>query len=361
MADLTEVNPPRRCAFVLVGALLLALPAAPAQAESAAQARAAAAKAAAELAELQPRVDRAVREYEEKLGELAQSVSVSVTADADADAARQVSLAKRRRLDSSVRALYMSGGSAALYASVLDADSAADALQRVAYVQRIVQVVSTAASGTLMASQSLRRRASALETDAEATVVTAAQVAQRQEELAALLAEAEATLARLSSRARTLAAAEAAAVRLRALAAQVARTAAERVARARAVEVPRNLRPVYVGAARTCKGLPWTVLAAIGQVETGHGRNTSTSYAGAQGPMQFMPETFAIYGVDGNHDGFTDIYDPVDAIFSAANYLCANGAGRGEDALARAIWHYNHADWYVALVLKIASQLAAKP
>ena len=346
---------------MLVGALLLALPAAPARAESAAQAQAAAERAAAELAELQPRVDRAVRDYETKLGELAQSVSTSVTADAEADAARQLALAQRRRLDSSVRALYMSGGSAALYASVLDADSAADALQRVAYVQRIVQVGSTAASGTLTASQSLRKRATTLAADAEATVVTAAQVAQRHEELSALLAEAEATLSRLSSRARSLAKAEAAAARLRALAAQVASTAADRVARARAVQVPTNLRGVYVAAAQTCKGLPWNVLAAIGQVETGHGRNTATSYAGAQGPMQFMPATFARYGVDGNRDGFTDIYDPVDAIFSAANYLCANGAGRGEKALSRAIWHYNHADWYVALVLKIASQLPAKP
>ena len=77
--------------------------------------------------------------------------------------------------------------------------------------------------------------------------------------------------------------------------------------------------------------------------------------------MQFMPATFAAYGVDGDRDGFADIHNPVDAIFSAAHYLCANGGGRGPASLARAIWHYNHADWYVALVLKIAGQLAAKP
>ena len=51
--------------------------------------------------------------------------------------------------------------------------------------------------------------------------------------------------------------------------------------------------------------------------------------------------------------------DPADAIFTAAHYLCANGAGRGEEATARAVWHYNHADWYVALVLKLAGQYAA--
>ncbi|MGH8940013.1 MAG: lytic transglycosylase domain-containing protein, partial [Actinomycetes bacterium] len=88
--------------------------------------------------------------------------------------------------------------------------------------------------------------------------------------------------------------------------------------------------------------------------------NPGTSYAGAQGPMQFMPATFAAYGVDGDRDGDVDIQDPADAVFSAANYLCRNGAGRGPDALARAIWHYNHADWYVQLVLKLAGQYAER-
>jgi membrane-bound lytic murein transglycosylase B len=106
--------------------------------------------------------------------------------------------------------------------------------------------------------------------------------------------------------------------------------------------------------------MSWSLLAAIGQVESGHGANPGTSYAGAQGPMQFMPSTFAAYGVDGDNDGDTDIMDPADSVFSAAHYLCANGAGRGGDALARAIWHYNHADWYVQLVLKLAGQYAER-
>jgi membrane-bound lytic murein transglycosylase B len=125
--------------------------------------------------------------------------------------------------------------------------------------------------------------------------------------------------------------------------------------------VPPDFTRLYRRAARTCSGLSWTVLAAIGQVESGHGRNSSTSYAGAQGPMQFLPSTFASYAVDGDGDGDTDIQDPADAIFTAANYLCRNGAGRGGESLYRAIWHYNHADWYVQLVLKLAGQLAAVP
>ena len=58
--------------------------------------------------------------------------------------------------------------------------------------------------------------------------------------------------------------------------------------------------------------------------------------------MQFTPATFASYGVDGDHDGDVDIHDPADAIFTAARYLCANGAGRDEESTARAVWHYNH-------------------
>ena len=184
---------------------------------------------------------------------------------------------------------------------------------------------------------------------------------RRYDELVAALAEANAELAQLSERARGLAAAEAAAARISALNAAVAASGQARVATARASDVvPADFQRLYVAAAQTCQGMSWTLLAAIGQVETGHGANTSSSYAGAQGPMQFMPATFAAYGVDGDGDGDRDITDPADAIFSAAHYLCANGAGRGAEATARAIWHYNHADWYVALVLKLAGQYAER-
>ena len=115
---------------------------------------------------------------------------------------------------------------------------------------------------------------------------------------------------------------------------------------------------LYHHAAATCPGLSWTVLAAIGQVESGHGRNPSTSSAGAMGPMQFLPSTFTSYAVDGDGDGAADIMNPADAIFTAARYLCANGAGAGPSALSAAVWHYNHADWYVRMVLTLAREYA---
>ena len=122
--------------------------------------------------------------------------------------------------------------------------------------------------------------------------------------------------------------------------------------------IPPAYLSLYRSAASTCAGLPWTVLAGIGAVETGHGANVHRSVKGAVGPMQFLPSTFAEYGVDGDGDGVADIQDPADAIYSAARYLCLWGAGRGGQALYDAIWAYNHADWYVRLVVQYANAYA---
>jgi hypothetical protein len=102
----------------------------------------------------------------------------------------------------------------------------------------------------------------------------------------------------------------------------------------------------------------WEVLAAINEIETDYGRNLNVSSAGAQGWMQFMPATWEAYGTDANRDGDKDPYNPVDAIFAAARYLKAAGA---ETDLRRAIFAYNHADWYVADVLERAEAIAKMP
>ena len=119
---------------------------------------------------------------------------------------------------------------------------------------------------------------------------------------------------------------------------------------------PTSYRELYIDSARYCPALSWTVLAAIGQVESGHGKNLGPSSAGALGPMQFLPSTWAAYGVDGDGDGSADIMNPFDAVPSAASYLCRSGASRGEAGLYDAIFAYNHADWYVRKVLALAAQ-----
>jgi hypothetical protein len=118
----------------------------------------------------------------------------------------------------------------------------------------------------------------------------------------------------------------------------------------------RTYRELYIESARYCPGLPWQVLAAIGQVESGHGRNVGPSTAGALGPMQFLPSTWAFSGVDGDGDGKADIMNPYDAVPAAALYLCRAGAANGSQGLYDAIFSYNHADWYVKEVLAIAAR-----
>lgn len=114
-------------------------------------------------------------------------------------------------------------------------------------------------------------------------------------------------------------------------------------------QVPKELIPIYRSAATKYKlgeeGPAW--LAAINSVETDFGKNMSVSTAGAQGWMQFMPATWTTYGVDANGDGTKDPKNPNDAIYAAANYLKASGAPKDWH---RAVFAYNHADWYVKMV-----------
>ncbi|MDF8263516.1 peptidoglycan DD-metalloendopeptidase family protein [Luteipulveratus flavus] len=119
--------------------------------------------------------------------------------------------------------------------------------------------------------------------------------------------------------------------------------------------IPDQIKQYYVNAANRYK-VPWTLLAGVGMEETAHGRNNRPSSVGAQGLMQFMPATWESMGVDGDGDGKADINNDADSAMSAANYLTKSGAHKGAEGVRKAIFAYNHADWYVNDVLYYAQQ-----
>jgi len=99
-------------------------------------------------------------------------------------------------------------------------------------------------------------------------------------------------------------------------------------------------------------GIPWQVLAAINKIESDFGRNMGPSSAGAVGWMQFMPDTWLRWGMDGSGDGIADPWRPEDAVFAAARYLAA---ADGRTDISRALFAYNNAGWYVDDVLQLAA------
>lgn len=130
------------------------------------------------------------------------------------------------------------------------------------------------------------------------------------------------------------------------------------------VDIPADRLALYREAAGVCPGLDWSILAAIGKIESNHGRATlpgvssGENSAGAGGPMQFLSSSFD--GVLARHQlppggaSPPSRYNLHDALYAAAFYLCDNGASRGD--LHAAIFAYNHADWYVHQVLDQAKQ-----
>ena len=120
--------------------------------------------------------------------------------------------------------------------------------------------------------------------------------------------------------------------------------------------IPADMHALYVKAGKEY-GLPWELLAGVGMIETGHWSDRGTSSAGARGPMQFMPGTWAGYGIDGDGDGVKGILNPKDAVPAAANYLKASGAPRD---YRKALFAYNRANWYVNDVLWYARSYGAK-
>jgi hypothetical protein len=162
-----------------------------------------------------------------------------------------------------------------------------------------------------------------------------------------------------------------------------------------------DIPPAYLALYRTavrdrCATLPWALLAAIGKIESDHGRTGGAHlepdgrvepkiigvaldgasesqqvrdtddgvfdgdgiYDRAVGPMQFVPSTWASTGLDASGDGLADPHNAVDAVHAAASYLCSVGAD-DPSRIRDAVWAYNHSWEYVDAVLAQASRYAA--
>ncbi len=348
----------RRAVAVAVCAAVLTALAAPSTSTAAPNEDGADARAVREQArEVAAQVSALTAQYQRREAAAAQAAAelsaayaqVTEAEMAERDAVTALGRARARQT-ARVRALYVEGHIGPAL-SMLAADSPSDALWRATVGRRIGAGVVREAGEQVGLTRRLESRArgqTRAATRASAQLRDALEEFRAQARAAALTAErARTRLSTLSARARRLAEAERAAAAL--AAAQAAATTSR--AQVSALDVPPAYESAYRAAAGRCAGLRWTLLAALGQVESGHGRSNGPSVAGALGPMQFMPATFEQYGVDGDGDGVRDVWSPADAIPSAAAYLCASGLDATVAGVRAALFAYNRADWYVDLVL----------
>jgi len=135
-----------------------------------------------------------------------------------------------------------------------------------------------------------------------------------------------------------------------------------RPSRAAAADIPVGYLRLYRQAGARYR-IPWPVLAAIGKVESDHGRvrlpgvRSGSNWAGACGPMQIGCVPHSKAGNSWTRYGHGRPHDPSQAILAAARYLVDHGARRNLD---RAIFAYNHSWAYVARVKAIARRYAAR-
>lgn len=128
-------------------------------------------------------------------------------------------------------------------------------------------------------------------------------------------------------------------------------------------DIPAAMLNLYQDAsAQVCPGMSWTVLAAVGTVESDNdtsnlpGVHSGANPAGAEGPMQMLPATFNAYALPTPAGGTSppSPYDPADAVYAAARGLCANGAGT-PSGIDDALYAYNHSSAYVNQVVTLAA------
>ncbi|HWA65137.1 MAG TPA: lytic transglycosylase domain-containing protein [Mycobacteriales bacterium] len=317
-----------------------------------------AAQLLAKVQRLQAKVNVAERKYARSFTTVTQSVSRAISADQVSSAVQVQAASAQTELLDRVRGLYESGGPLAAYAQFLGTGDITSSLDRTMLASRVVSAQVADVRDVQREALAAQHAASRAEHNEHVHIATVAVINRAASRVGALLAQQKSLLASADQALAAVQQAESTLHQQTAHFTSIGNTAAATTSGLRILPPSEEFLSLYQSAASYCPGLSWTILAAIGQVESGHGRNDGPSYAGAMGPMQFEPATFEAYGIDGDRDGVKNIDDPADAIYSAANYLCANGAGHGGTALYNAIWHYNHADWYVNMVETLAGLYA---
>ena len=132
--------------------------------------------------------------------------------------------------------------------------------------------------------------------------------------------------------------------------------------RAATADIPRSYLRLYCQASARYR-IPWAVLAAVGKVESDHGRvrlpgvRSGSNWAGACGPMQIGCVAGSKAGNSWARYGRGRPHDPANAIPAAARYLVDHGARRNLD---RALFAYNHSRAYVAKVKALAHRYTAR-
>jgi membrane-bound lytic murein transglycosylase B len=342
-------------ALALVVALSpLAVPSAHATADPGTQAS----QLLAKVNQLQKKVNAAERRYSKSFTNVTQSVSRAISADQQSSHVQVLAANAQSELVDRVRGLYESGGPLAAYAQFLSTGNVTGAVDRAMLASRVVSAQVADVRDVQREAQQAQTAANRAQHTEHTKIATVASINEAASRVGALLAQQKSLLASADQALAAVQQAESTLNQQTAHFTSIGTTAAANTSGLQILPPSSAFLALYQKAASYCAGLSWTILAAIGQVESGHGRNDGPSYAGAEGPMQFEPSTFEAYGIDADGDGVKNIDDPADAIYSAANYLCANGAGGGGQALYNAIWHYNHADWYVNMVEKLASLYA---
>jgi len=344
---------------LLVAVVASTLPARGASADTVTQAEAAAQKVAAQIHRLEPRLQDALRAYEAAVSQLGASVTAGLTQSQTAAQLQGAADFAENVRTQHIQQLYMSGGSLQVWATIFNSTGPADFMERLNSAQHLMAGDAYNANRMQAIAAIAQAEANKAMAKTAAFAQTAGSVQADLDRLQGLMVAAQAELSTLSARARSLRAAQQAALALAQAEAAASAAGNAAAASAHGNAIPPIYLALFKAAALTCPGMDWHLLAAIGQVESHDGQNMGPSSAGAEGPMQFLPSTFAHYAVDGNHDGVLDIWNPADAIFTAANDMCQNGAGT-PGGVHGAIFNYNHAEWYVQMVLKIVADLRVK-